>query len=715
MSALFDVARSGRIGNLHQFSCRTEFNPSKLTPRHQWKQPPNVQHIDTLTELLRRSIIAHMLQRVHAFLLSMVIAICSPSKLLPQDSSVKDTPQVTAAGVAFTAPAGWSVAGNSSAISVLAPEGDTHVVVLDEKAADAAAAVAQAWTSYKPGFARPLRAAVDIPDRDGWTAGKRFVYETSPNERAVVVAVARRSGDNWTVVLLDGSDATFEKRGAQIGLIVGSLRPKGYQRESFAGRKALPLSPERVEELRSFVEASMKKLDVPGAGFALIDQGKVVYEGGIGVKELGKSDRVDANTLFMAASNTKGMTTLLLAKLVDEKKLQWEEPVTKVYPDFKLADENITKEIEIKHLICACTGMPRQDFEWLFEYKKFKPASTFTLLSGMHPTSKFGEVFQYSNLMASAAGYIGAHVYEPTGELGAAYDRAMERQIFRPLGMSNTTFDMEKAQHSNFARPHSDDIDGHTSLIKMDQNYSVVPFRPAGGVWTSAHDLTRYALLELRRGKLANGQQFVSEENLLMRRKPQIPVGEDQTYGMGLEVNNHWGIPIVHHGGSLFGYKSDWMILPDAGIGAVLLTNSDNGGNLLGPLMRRLLEVVFDGKREAVASVDAAAANYRTIVAKERARLTFPAAEEEASKLAQHYVNAELGNINVKQSGVHTVFVWDGGESRMASRKNDDGTISFINADPPLSGFEFVKSEKGGKRALVVRDAQHEYVFDEPN
>ena len=73
----------------------------------------------------------------------------------------------------------------------------------------------------------------------------------------------------------------------------------------------------------------MKKFDVPGAGFALIDQGKVVYEGGIGVKELDKPDRVDANTLFMAASNTKGMTTLLLAKLVDENKLQWDEPVAR--------------------------------------------------------------------------------------------------------------------------------------------------------------------------------------------------------------------------------------------------------------------------------------------------------------------------------------------------------------------------------------------------
>ncbi len=654
-----------------------------------------------------------MTSRAFALWLAALVGISAPSCLFSQDSSPKGTSQATPAGVTFTTPAGWSVSSESAVISVLAPEGDTQVAVLDEKAPDAAAAITHAWATYKPSFTRPVRASVDIPDRDGWTAGKQFVYETSPNEKKVIAAIARRAGENWTVVLLDGSEATVGKRGAQIGLIVGSLRPKGYQRESFAGRKPLPLTNDRIEALRSFVETSMKKLDVPGAGFALIDQGKVVYEGGIGVKELGKPDRVDANTLFMAASNTKGMTTLLLAKLVDEKKLRWDEPVIKVYPNFKLADETVTQQIEIKHLICACTGMPRQDFEWLFEYKKYKPESTFTLLSGMRPTSKFGEVFQYSNLMASAAGYIGAHVYEPAGEAGAAYDQAMENQIFKPLGMKETTFDMKKAQHGDFASPHSDDIDGHTKLIKMDQNYSVVPFRPAGGVWTSAHDMTQYAVLELRRGKLADGRQFVSEENLLMRREPQIPIGEDETYGMGLEVNNHWGIPIVHHGGSLFGYKSDWMILPDAGIGAVLLTNSDRGGALLGPLMRRLLEVVYDGKPEAVASVDASVANYLTIVAKERARLTFPAADQEASKLAAHYVNAQLGNITVTKSAEDTVFTWDGGESRMATRKNDDGTISFINADPPLSGFEFVKGEKDGKRALIVRDAQHEYVFVE--
>lgn len=415
---------------------------------------------------------AHMISRIRAFWLFVLIGICPPNHALPQDSTAKNTPQVTAAGVTFAAPVGWSVSLDHSAISVIAPEGDTHLVVLDEKAPDAATAVAQAWATYKPGFTRPLRTSVDIPDREGWTAGKQFLYETSPNEKAVLAAIARRAEDNWTVVLVDGSDATVGKRGAQIGLVLGSLRPKNYQREWFAGRKPLPLTRERIEALRSFVETSMKKLEVPGAGFALIDQGKVVYEGGLGVKGLGTPVRVDANTLFMAASNTKGMTTLLLAKLVDAKKLQWEEPVTKVYPDFKLADEAITRQIEIRHLICACTGMPRQDLEWLLEYKKFKPESTFTLLSGMRPTSKFGEVFQYSNLMASAAGYIGAHVYEPAGEPGATYDRAMENQIFKPLGMKDTSFDMEKAQHGDFASPHSQDIDGRTRLIKMDQNFS---------------------------------------------------------------------------------------------------------------------------------------------------------------------------------------------------------------------------------------------------
>jgi CubicO group peptidase (beta-lactamase class C family) len=91
----------------------------------------------------------------------------------------------------------------------------------------------------------------------------------------------------------------------------------------------------------------------------------VVYQGGLGVRQLGKPERVDADSLFIAASNTKALTTLLLARLVDEHKLRWDEPVIEAYPSFRLGDAETTRRVLVKHLVCACTGMPRQDLEWL--------------------------------------------------------------------------------------------------------------------------------------------------------------------------------------------------------------------------------------------------------------------------------------------------------------------------------------------------------------
>jgi CubicO group peptidase (beta-lactamase class C family) len=137
--------------------------------------------------------------------------------------------------------------------------------------------------------------------------------------------------------------STFEKRPGPISLITQSLRPEGYQRESFAGKNPHPLNAQRIALLRAFVESGMKLLGIPGVGLSLIDGGKVVFEGGLGVKELGKPAKVDADTLFMAASNTKALTTLLLAELVDEKKLRWDQPVIEVYPAFKLVDADTTR------------------------------------------------------------------------------------------------------------------------------------------------------------------------------------------------------------------------------------------------------------------------------------------------------------------------------------------------------------------------------------
>jgi len=660
-----------------------------------------------------------------AFLAFSTLALKAPntsaSPTTPQSQEARSTPErvsadaprVTPGGATFTVPSGWSIGTGKHMVILTPPESDTHIAIVDSQAADAAAAVAAGWAAYKPEAKRPLKLVTPRPAREGWDERQVFDYETSPNERAVVQVIALRAGSTWTVFILDGSEPTVEKRSAPIALILGSLRPKGYQRESFAGRKPQPLDAAHITQLKAFVEASMQELGIPGASMALIDGGKVVYAGGFGVRELGKPERVDENTVFMAASNTKGMTTLLLSELVDEKKIKWDEPVIDVYPSFKLGDAETTKKVLVKNLICACTGLPRQDLEWLFEFKNATPESTLALLGTMQPTSKFGEVFQYSNLMAAAAGYIGARLVYPNQELGAAYDEAMQQKIFNPLGMKFTTFDYARALAGDHASPHGDDVDGKPTLASMAFNYSIVPARPAGGLWTSAGDLIRYVQLELAKGKLPNGKRLVSEENLLARRAPQISLGEDSTYGMGLAVNRKYGIPVVSHGGSMAGFKSNLYFLPDSGIGAVLLTNSDNGGMLLGPFGRRLLEVVFDGKLEAAGDVAAQAARHKAALAKDRERLVVPAASALVAGLAKRYTSKELGELAVLNQDGATIFDFGEWKSTVASRKNDDCTISFITIDPTNEGFEFVLGERAGKRVLIIRDGQHEYVFTE--
>ena len=624
-----------------------------------------------------------------------------------------DTPRVTPGGATFTVPGGWSIVTGKNLVILEPPETDTHIAIVDSQAADATSAVTAAWTAYRPESKRPIKLVTSRPAREGWDERQEFDYETSPNERAAVQVIAMRSGKVWTVFILDGTEPTAEKRNAPIELVFQSLRPKGYQRESFAGRKPQPLDAAHIAQIKEFVETSMQQLGIPGASIALIDGGKIVYEGGFGVRELGKPERVDENTVFMAASNTKGMTTLLLSELVDEKKLKWDEPVIDVYPAFKLGDADTTKRVLVKNLICACTGLPRQDLEWLFEFKNATPASELALLGTMQPTSKFGEVFQYSNLMAAAAGYIGAHTVYPNLELGAAYDKAMQERIFDPLGMKSTTFDYARALAGNHASPHGDDIDGKPTVAGMAINYSIVPARPAGAVWTSSADLIRYVQDELALGKLPDGKQLVSSENLLMRRAPQISLGEDSSYGMGLIVDRKYGIPVVSHGGSMSGFKSNFYFLPDSGIGAVMLTNSETGSMLTGPFGRRLLEVVFDGKPEAAGDVAARAANYKAALAKDRQRVVVPAAPALVAALAKSYSSKELGQLDVLTQNGRTTFDLGEWKSTVASRKNDDGTTSFITIDPGTDGFEFVVGDRSGKRVLIIRDGQHEYVFTE--
>jgi len=623
-----------------------------------------------------------------------------------------DSPKTTVLGNAFIAPKDWSIRVEGPATILEAPEGNSSIALVDVQAKGPEEALAAAWQAYKPEAKWPIKVTSDLADEDGWSRRRDYEYLTSPNEKRGVGALVCYSGSNWTVVIFDMADAVAEKRGAQVALVFGRLLPKGYSRESFAGKKANTLDPARLAELGRFIEGGQKVLGVPGVALGLVQDGKVVFADGFGTKELGRSGKPDGDTLFMVASNTKAMTTLLLAKLVDENRMTWQTPVTTLLPDFRLGDAETTRGVLVKHLICACTGMPRQDLEWIFEYGNMTPASSLALLGTMKPTSKFGELFQYSNLMAAAAGYVGAHVIDPQMEYGAAYDRAMQSYVFDPLQMKATTFEPGRALANNHATAHSPDVDGKPAKAMTAINDAVIPLRPAGGAWSSVRDMLKYVSMELAEGKLADGTTYISKEPLLERRVAQVHIGKDEVYGMGLVVDTTYGVPVVHHGGDLTGYHSDMIWLPEQNVGAVILTNGDPGWLLRSHLRRKLLEVLFDGRPEAEAKLNADAKRFYSSLAADRKLLTIPADANETAKLGKHYTNPSLGDIAVSTSGASTIFDFGEWKGEVATRKNPDGTISFITTVPGAMGFEFVVGS-GPKRTLTIRDAQHEYVFEE--
>src|SRR5215471_9070216 len=441
-----------------------------------------------------------------------------------------DSPKATVLGNPFFAPKEWSIRVKGPATILEAPEGDSWIALVDVQAKESADALAAAWKAYKPEAKWPVQVSHDLPDRDGWSRRRVYQYLTSPNERRDVSALVCYSGTTWTVIIQDLSQPVVEKRVGQVALIMGRLLPKGYTRESFAGKKANVLDSTRIAELGRFIEQGQKATGVPGVALGLVQDGKVIFADGFGVKDLDGTEKPDGDTMFMVASNTKAMTTLMLAKLVDEHRIAWDTPVTTLFPSFGLGNAETTRSVLVKHLICACTGMPRQDLEWVFKYSKRTPESTLASLRTMQPTSKFGELFQYSNLMAAAAGYTGAHVLYPQMEVGAAYDRAMQTYVFDPLGMKSTTFDYARALAGNHANPHSPDVDGKPAKGLTAINDAVIPARPAGGAWSSVRDMLKYVSMELAEGKLPDGTIYISKEPLLERRLPQVSIGKDVTY-----------------------------------------------------------------------------------------------------------------------------------------------------------------------------------------
>ena len=623
--------------------------------------------------------------------------------------------RTTPAGATFTVPTGWVVRSQDENYWLDKPGAVLTIGLYESRADTADSAVLEAMRELWPGFTRDVDIAATALPREGWALGRDYRFHASPSENRVVAALvlSQRPTGPFTVVALSADRAALGRRSADVERIYGSVRPPGYRSESFAGRLARKLDAVRVSELADFVERARVRARIPGAALSLVQDGKVIFEGGFGQRELGKENAVGPDTRFLIGSTSKTLTTTLLAKLVDEGRFGWQTPAATVYRAFRLASPELTQRVQMRHLTCHCTGLPTQNAEWWFEFDRASPRSIVEFLSDIQPTTPFGETYQYSNNLAAAAGYLAGHALYPQRELGEAYDLAMQTRVLSPLAMDRTTFDFELALSGDHASPHEPDVHGRLSVATMAVNYSAVPMRPAAGAWSTARDLARYLQFELASGLLPNGQRHVSTAALAPRYEAYVKVRPNVAAGLGVNRSTRSGVSVIHTGGVMPGFTSYLMWLPEHGVGAALLSNATAGIRLESGLRRKLLELLFDGQPEAETIVAAEIDGFHEWV---QSSLSDWSAEPNPSviaALAPHYQSRALGDLRVRAFGAHTYFDFGGWRAPVASRRNPDGSTTLAVIAPGIPGFEFNVAEREGKRALVVIDHQHEYVFVE--
>lgn len=338
-----------------------------------------------------------------------------------------------------------------------------------------------------------------------------------------------------------------------------------------------------------YVNNAMKDWEVPGVAIAVVKDDKIVFAKGYGVRELGKPDKVDEKTIFAIGSSSKAFTAAALALLVDEKKVQWDDRVTKYLPQFQLFDPYVTREMTVRDMLTHRIGLERGDQIWYAT--PYSRDEVLRRVRFLEPSSSVRSKFGYQNIMYLAAGQIVPSVTQKS------WDDFLGERIFSPLGMTDTGTSIRTlSKFNDVATPH----------VKIEDKVQPVAWRlidnigPAGSINSNVTDMAQWLRLNLGKGKFG-GKQIVSEANIKEMQTPQTimriegpytffyPEAHFLNYGMGWFLSDFRGKKLVEHGGAIDGMRSAVAMIPEENVGVVVLTNM-NGSLLPHYLAFRVLD-----------------------------------------------------------------------------------------------------------------------------
>lgn len=351
---------------------------------------------------------------------------------------------------------------------------------------------------------------------------------------------------------------------------------------------------EQLQHLDTYFQKSLNEWQIPGMAIAIVTKDSIIFSKGYGFSNIEKKQKVDGNTLFAVASNSKAFTATSLAKLVEEGKLNWTDKVVDYLPYYKMYNDYVTNNMTVEDLLCHRNGLVTFSGDLLWYGTTKTPEEIIASQQYLKPKYEFRSTYGYSNISFLAAGKI---VEKLSGKTWQNY---VSENFLKPLQMSRTlTSTSQLNTTKNVATPYYFE-NGQNNIVEW-VNWDNIA--PAGALISSVNDFSKWLQLNLNEGKL-NDNPIFSEKSYRKMTTPhinnQVRKNDEKVnfkgYGLGWSLQDYQGYKIVGHGGGYDGMISKSFFIPEKGIGVVILTNSINW--LPSAIGNKIMDVILTNNLE---------------------------------------------------------------------------------------------------------------------
>ncbi|MBL8760756.1 MAG: serine hydrolase [Phycisphaerae bacterium] len=475
------------------------------------------------------------------------------------------------------------------------------------------------------------------------------------------------------------------------GKITGSFTQAGGSFPFTITREAAlaKAAQDSLADFQAWLDTTREAWKVPGCSIAIVKDGKVLATYASGLRDVENKKPVTPQTLFAIGSSTKAFTSMVLAQLVDEYKLEWDKPVINYAPTFRLYDKTVTQLITPRDLVTHRSGLPRHDLAW---YNSSASRDELVKrLAHLKPSKDFRTDWQYNNFMFLSAGWMAEQI------TGKTWEENVRERIFTPLGMNSSNFSVKDSQQTP---------DYSLAYAERDDKVVAIPFRdistmgPAGSINSSADDMAKWVIFHLSDGK-HEGRALLQKATLddLHTSRIALPGGGEsgnkdvhaQAYALGWFTDVFRGHRRIHHGGNIDGFSALVSFLPEDNIGVVALTNLNGnplGGLAVANIFERLLGLEQrDRSTESLREIAAVKAQVeqskaaKNLTKRDNAPMLHPAAE-----YAGEYFDEGYGTITVSESNGELKLSYNNIPGPLEHVHFDTFTVGKDATDPVFEG-----------------------------